>query len=190
MNIQTIDSSGEADYRCKDTNTRIINSGVSPKWADLFDQPLSDMYASVAQAGAGIINAATTVETKTSVNIGKLLLNDTGHFTAKHTIIISNDGPTPVTYKFSHQTAGGFNLLSGNPLSVQEYASFIQHPLSMTAGVDLPPPLRVGGFSSESVTIKFSPPSGGNISAVPIYSGKILVSGTNFDELGIPYLGE
>ena len=148
------------------------------------------MYASVAQVGAGIVNAATTLEAVTSVNVAKLLLNDTAHFQAKHTITITNNGPDPVTYTFSHQPVGGFNLLSSESTMVQTYNGFIQQPLPLTAGVDLPPSLHVGGFSSETVTVTFSTPTGGNASEIPVYSGKILISGTNNDKLGIPYLGE
>ncbi|KAF8913654.1 hypothetical protein CPB85DRAFT_1433847 [Mucidula mucida] len=42
---------------------------------------------------------------------------------------------------------------------------------------------------SATVSVEFSPPEGLDASALPIYSGKIVVSGSNGDELGIPYFG-
>lgn len=36
----------------------------------------------------------------------------------------------------------------------------------------------------------FKVPEGLNTSSLPVYSGKILISGDNGEELGVPYFGE
>lgn len=38
--------------------------------------------------------------------------------------------------------------------------------------------------------ITFSVPEGADAKKLPVYSGKILVSGSNGEELGIPYFGQ
>lgn len=38
--------------------------------------------------------------------------------------------------------------------------------------------------------ITFTAPTGLDATKLPVYSGKVLVSGSNGEELGIPYFGE
>lgn len=38
--------------------------------------------------------------------------------------------------------------------------------------------------------ITFTEPTGLDATKLPVYSGKVLVSGSNGEELGIPYFGE
>lgn len=81
-------------------------------------------------------------------------------------------------------------MFADDTILVQLYEAAITGPLKIEPVLNLPNPINIPGFSSKTIAISFKPPTGLNASAIPIYSGKVTISGTNGDRLGIPYLGE
>jgi hypothetical protein len=143
--------------------------------------------ATVAQTGAGTINAVTALQSKTSISQAKFNLLDTAHI-EDQTVTITNNGHVPVTYRFSVQPSEGFNFFGDSPFA-QDNPYYLAYPYPLIPKVSLPGTIRIQGSSSATVKFKFSPPEVANASAIPIYSGKIAISGDNGDELGITYLG-
>jgi hypothetical protein len=64
-----------------------------------------DILAPVAQQGAGIIQAWHAAHTTIELNVESLLLNDTDHFTGKHTFSVQNTGSSDVELKLGHRKA-------------------------------------------------------------------------------------
>ncbi|KAK4221773.1 subtilisin-like serine protease [Podospora fimiseda] len=172
-------------------SNRIISSGAALPWQ--ISQPVGlpidyGFWAPVTQVGAGLINATKVLEYSTSLSFSKFALNDTAHFERYHEVLITNTANKPVEYKFSLQPAGTFNAQSPN------YPSFLSayyelEPYSFTPTVKLPSALTIPPGQSRKVQITFEPPSTLDVSKLPIYSGKVLVSSSTQEELSIPYLG-
>jgi hypothetical protein len=128
------------------------------------------------------------LEYQTSLSFSKFELNDTAHFSRYHEVSITNSGDKAVTYKFTLQPAGGFNAQSS-------YASYLAAlyeivPLRMVPKASFPSgTFTVGAGETKKAQINFNPPAGLDESQLPVYSGKVLVSGSNGEELSIPYFG-
>jgi hypothetical protein len=147
--------------------------------------------APIAQMGGGIINALRVVKGTTTVNVPRINLNDTANFQAKHTVQISNHGLLPAIYHLSLEPAGGFYaLLPESQDGMQPFSSVIEEPVVMTPSVKLPTLVTVLPGLPASVDITFTLPQGLDESRLPIYSGKVFISGTNGDVVSIPYLGQ
>jgi hypothetical protein len=143
--------------------------------------------ATVAQIGAGTVNALTAIRAKTSVSQAKFTLLDTAHI-EEQTLVITNNGLVPVKYKFTLEPSEAFNFFGDSPLA-QGHPLYTMYPYALEPEVDLPGPILVLGRRSETIKLNFSPPKVVNASAIPIYSGKVAISGDNGDKLGITYLG-
>ncbi|KAK3372949.1 subtilisin-like serine protease, partial [Lasiosphaeria ovina] len=171
---------------------RIISSGAAVPWQ--VAQPTSlpidfGFWAPVPQVGSGLVNATKVLTSTTSLAFDKFALNDTAHFSRYHDVFITNSGNKPVTYKFSLQPAGAFNVQSPN------YPSYLAvfyelEPFSLVPSVSFPSgTFTVGAGQTKRAQINFDIPKGFDASSWPVYSGKVLVSGSNGDELSIPYAG-
>ncbi|KAB5586270.1 subtilisin-like serine protease [Coniochaeta sp. 2T2.1] len=175
----------------KDLSNRIITSGAAVPWQ--IQAPATvpvdyGFWAPVPQVGSGLVNAWKVLDYKASLAFDKFELNDTAHFSRYHEVSITNSGDKPVTYKFTLQPAGGFNGQSSYPsyLSV----SYELVPLSIVPKVSFPSgAFTVQPGQSKTAQINFNPPAGLDESQLPIYSGKVLISGSNGEELSIPYFG-
>ena len=76
--------------------------------------------------------------------------------------------------------------------------SFYQHgiglvanetPLAIVPGVQLPAPLSIGPGQTKTVNVTFSPPTVAGAHLLPLYGGKVWVSGDNGEKLCVPYGG-
>ncbi|KAK0710766.1 subtilisin-like serine protease [Lasiosphaeris hirsuta] len=175
----------------KQLTDRIISSGAAVPWQ--VSQPVNlpidyGFWAPVPQVGTGLINATKIVTSTTSLSFEKFTLNDTAHFSRYHSVSITNSGTSPVTYKFSLQPAGTFDAQSPN--SPDFIASFWElEPYAFTPAASLPSPLTIAPGQTKLAKISFEPPKGLSADKLPVYSGKVLLSGSNGDELSIPYTG-
>ncbi|KAK1492134.1 minor extracellular protease vpr [Colletotrichum cuscutae] len=190
-----------------------------PEWARrLIARITSTAHAApTTQVGGGFIDTQKVLgyTTELSFDGRKFELNNTAHFKGTHTVEITNRGTETVTYKFSVQDAGGYTAYTpsvpgqtqfavpGIPL----YADL--DPFKLTPEVSLPQEITIAAGETKSteydliLTIchtmrrqlttnnrfTFSVPEGADAKKLPVYSGKILVSGSNGEELGIPYFG-
>ncbi|KAG8165902.1 hypothetical protein KVR01_004454 [Diaporthe batatas] len=175
---------------------RIIASGTSLPWSDGTATDYG-FAAPVAQVGNGLINAFKIVNYTTDISFDKMALNDTKHFNPNHDLTITNNGGEAVSYEFSYEAAAGVETLGWYKFSepwvgekrLKDFSAM--KPTSLPIDVSLPDGFSLGPGESKTVTVTFPNPNGlgWNASALPVYSGKVIVSGNNGEQLSVPYLG-
>ncbi|OTA54818.1 subtilase [Hypoxylon sp. EC38] len=183
----------------KRLTARIMGTARAVPWADWATTPTDyGFWAPTTQVGAGFVDAERVLSYTTELSFEgrKFELNDTVHFQGTHSVEITNQGSEPVTYRFSLQDAGGYD--SWNPVVPGHPQSFVPslklypdiNPVKMTPEVTFPEgEFVVGPGETKEAEFTFKAPEGLNASSLPVYSGKVLISGDNGEELGVPYFG-
>ncbi|KXH59614.1 subtilase [Colletotrichum salicis] len=177
---------------------RITSTAGAVPWADWATTATDyGFWAPTTQVGGGFVDAQKVLAYTTELSFDgrKFELNDTAHFKGTHTVEITNRGTETVRYKFSLQDAGGYTAyipsvpgqtqfaVPGIPL----YADL--DPFKLTPEVALPQEVTIAAGETKTTEFTFSLPEGADATKLPVYSGKVLVSGSNGEELGIPYFG-
>ncbi|KAL2278656.1 hypothetical protein FJTKL_14363 [Diaporthe vaccinii] len=170
--------------------SRITATGRAVPWAD-WSTSAKDygFWTPTVQIGSGLVDAAAVLNYTTELSFDgrKFEMNDTANFVGTHTVDIFNNGKEAVTYKFSLQGAGGFESYKPDAPDVMRYDEVVLVEFDPT--VDLPGELTVEPGQKATAEVTFTAPTGLDATKLPVYSGKVLVSGSNGEELGIPYFG-
>jgi len=165
---------------------RMISSGRALNWND-GKKTDPDKYAPIAQIGGGYVNATKVLTYDTSVSPAKLELNDTMYFKPGHFINVKNSGYSKVKYTVTHFPVDTFYTFEPGytvpkifpPILVEGVASV---QFSRTV-------FTVHPGTTDSFKVTFTPPQGLNEALLPVYGGKIVITGDNGERLEIPYLG-
>ncbi|ORY70252.1 peptidase S8/S53 domain-containing protein [Pseudomassariella vexata] len=183
----------------KRLTARIMSTAKTVPWADWATSPTDyGFWAPTTQVGAGLVDAERVLgyTTQLSFDGRKFELNDTANFVGTHSVEITNMGTEAVTYEFALQDAAGYDAYTPSVPGKQQ--SFIPSinlyvelsPVKMAPGVVMPQgEFVVGAGETKTAEFTFTVPAGLNASNLPVYSGKILASGSNGEELSIPYFG-
>ena len=137
----------------REVNNRIVSSAISIPWTVTED---NNYVASVAQVGSGLINAYKAVNYTTTLDFGKLALNDTAHFSGSHEVIVVNNGAEEVSYNFTLEHAAGFEAAGwlseegGETIRVKDLDELAPTVLHVEAVLPEPFALRPG--ESKTVT--------------------------------------
>lgn len=174
----------------KQLHKRIISSGVSVPW---YDGTVANYGypAAVAQVGNGLVNAWKVVQYDTRLEFDSLALNDTRYFKRYHDVTIINEGDEAVDYTWSVEHGGGIEAL-GTFGGVRRLKLFAElRPLTLEAKVSLPKSFRLKPGQSTTVSVNFDNPDklGWNAAGLPVYGGKVLLSGSNGERLSVPFYG-
>ena len=168
----------------KDLKNRIITSGTLVNFNNGGATDPNSL-APVAQQGGGYINAKKLFYT-TYVSPGKLELNDTAHFAAGHTINIKNSGKKRVMYVLTHDPAGTVNSFEEGYVDPKPFPpTFIAGAAAVRFSAKT---VTVVPGGTASIRVTFAAPEV-QTKLLPVYSGAIVVSGSNGEALSIPYLG-
>ncbi|KAJ5713540.1 uncharacterized protein N7483_010721 [Penicillium malachiteum] len=147
--------------------------------------------SSVAQQGAGLIDAYSAVHSKTILNVSSLSFNDT-QFLAPVAFTINNTGSDIAVYTISRVSSGTVYALpdDGTTIPMTFDSGDFMETVNSSATLKFSS-TRVSVFPGQSTTVKVlaSPPRGLNATRIPIYSGFVTLNGTNGDSFSIPYLG-
>ncbi|POS76646.1 minor extracellular protease vpr [Diaporthe helianthi] len=143
--------------------------------------------APVAQQGPGLIQAYDAAFTTTLLSVNSISFNDTDHFVDSYAFGVENTGSASVTYTLTHVPALTAYTLGESDL----WPAYFPNPTTDVAAslafsestIEIP----AGGAAN--ITVSPTIPAGLNTSLLPIYSGYIVINGTNGDNLTIPYLG-
>ncbi|KAK7702701.1 hypothetical protein SLS57_011252 [Botryosphaeria dothidea] len=177
----------------KALHQQIVASGGALPWSDGTTKDYG-VAAPVPQVGNGLVNAFKVLNYSTTLEYDKFELNDTAHFKAGNAVRITNNGDAPLTYNFSLQDAAGFEALEDFDPDVyfsprlKDFGELA--PIKAVPGVEFP----VGEFTvapgeTKEAAVAFSLPAGLNETALPVYSGKILITASNGEQLSVPYFG-
>ncbi|KAH8879495.1 subtilisin-like serine protease [Thozetella sp. PMI_491] len=171
---------------------RIISSGAAVPWQVMQPTLLPTDYgywAPVPQVGTGLINATKILNYETSLSFDKFALNDTAHFSRYHSIDITNNGAKAITYTFALQPAGAFKAASPSAPSYLAWAGEVE-PFTLDPTVSFPQgAFTVQPGQTKTAKINFNQPVGADPAGLSVYSGKVLISGSNGEELSVPYMG-
>ncbi|KAK2031947.1 serine endopeptidase [Colletotrichum zoysiae] len=175
----------------KKLSRRIISSGENLPWQTLEPQGLPTDFgflAPVTQVGNGLINATKLLGSKTSLSFEKFALNDTGSFNQHHKIEITNDGEQKVTYTFTLEPAGGF--LAQGRTSGRLGDILDVKPMSLVPTVIFPSGVfLVNPGETRKAEFSFTAPKADDETKLPIYSGKVVITGSNGENVAVPYMG-
>jgi subtilisin family serine protease len=175
---------------------RIIASGEAIPWDDgLLSGNQYNFSAPVAQVGTGRVNASKVLGHETDLSLARFALNDTHYFSRYHQVDITNNGEKTVEYTFSQEAFGGMNVINydENAFATPRVA---WHEELMVDPIDLAPSISFprSGFSvkpgeTRTAQFNFKYPENAEAKRLPVYSGKVVIHGSNGDELSVPYLG-
>ncbi|KAH7369478.1 minor extracellular protease vpr [Plectosphaerella cucumerina] len=172
---------------------RIANTGKTVEYTDPSGKDYG-FWAPPIQVGTGLVDAVAVLNYTTSMTLAKFHLNDTASFSRYQKVQITNSADDEVEYRFTVQDAAGFETqwtdASEAPFAprFKDFEELV--PIKFTPEVTLPRRsvvLQPG--ETREVQFNFKQPEGLNASRIPVYSGKILISGSNGDELSAPYFG-
>jgi hypothetical protein len=172
---------------------RIMNTGKTVEYTDATGKDFG-FWAPPIQVGTGMVDAVAVMNYATSMSYTKFHLNDTNHFSRYHSVELTNDGKEDIEYRFAVQDAAGFDTqfidASEAPFAprLKDFDELV--PVKIRPDVSLPNGkvvLKPG--ETRKLQFNFKEPKGLNAARLPVYSGKILISGNNGDELSAPYFG-
>ncbi|KAF6809665.1 serine endopeptidase [Colletotrichum musicola] len=177
---------------------RLIASGDAVKWDDgQLENNEYPFFAPVAQVGTGLINATKVLDYATTLSFAKFALNDTHHFSRYHSVEVTNSGSQPVTYSFEQQEFGGMNTVVTDPEiwgtpKIVWFEEVMAAPVKMTPSISFPGgsfTVQPGETKKAQFNFEYPENQGLDPKQLPLYSGKVLIKGSNGETLGVPYLG-
>ncbi|KAI9149644.1 Vegetative incompatibility protein [Paramyrothecium foliicola] len=177
-------------------HARIASSGVAVPWVGNVDDG-GEHLASPAQVGTGLIDARKVLNYNTQLSFERFELNNTRHFAPKQGVDITNNGDNEIVYTFSVQDAGGYDAFETDP--TQGGWAPQMNSLRQVRMYKLKPEVQfpVGSFvvkpgqtrKAEFIFKMPELPAGRKGADMPIVSGKILITGSNGEQLSVSYLG-
>ncbi|RYP25511.1 hypothetical protein DL768_011475 [Monosporascus sp. mg162] len=146
-----------------------------------------DILAPTAQQGAGLVQAYDAAYATCIPNVSGLSFNDSDHFVGSHTFSVQNTGNDDITFTLGHAKAATVYTFGPGTLgstrfpnpTVEDWAEIVFESDS----------INVPAGGSAEVTFTVEPPSNVNQTLLPVYSGYILLNGTNDESLSVPYVG-
>ncbi|KAL8409759.1 hypothetical protein RB594_008006 [Gaeumannomyces avenae] len=173
----------------KDPKTieNLLASTAKPAMFNSGSGPLPYLAPAVQQ-GAGLIQASDAAYATTLLSASSITFNDTDHFQPVQNFTISNTGRSAVTYTLSSRGAGtAYTFENSTSLFpalfpseiVESYASIVFNEASFT--------VPAGGRKFVGLTA--TPPSGLDAARLAVYSGYLLVNGSDGSALSLPYMG-
>ncbi|KAF7797605.1 hypothetical protein EIP86_008805 [Pleurotus ostreatoroseus] len=145
-----------------------------------------DPLQTVAQQGAGLVDAFKALTTDIIVSPGELLTNDTAHFVGEHTFTIKNIGTQSKQFTITHVPAGtmltlqpGTSFAADGPVPLS--TNFASVKFSETS-------LTVHPGQTQQITAHITPPSGVDPSILPVFSGFIQIANPT-ESFHVTYLG-
>lgn len=163
----------------------VVATANKRPWAE----DTSDLLAPVPQQGGGLVQAHDAAHATTLLSITGISFNDTDHFVESADFEIRNLGDKEVVYELGHVPAASVYLFNADPADL--YPAYYPPPIAegeaTLAFSESKVTVPAGG--SAKITVKATPPGGVDERRIPVYSGYVTLSGSNGEELSLPYLG-
>ena len=145
----------------------------------------ANVFASVAQVGAGLVQAYDAAYATTLLSKSYLAFNDTDHLERTLSFTIKNLGKNTVTY-----TLGSVGAATAYTFSDSIYPDLFPglEVSDEYATISVPKQVKVSPGGTGIVTVRVTPPKIDG-DRLPVYSGYITINGTNGENLSLPYNG-
>ncbi|KAI9150616.1 Peptidase [Paramyrothecium foliicola] len=162
---------------------RIVASGSSVQHSNG-----TTVAASLAQQGAGLVDAFKVVAFDTSISPANINLNDTMFFSGKHTITVKNSGNSTVLYTLGHEPSSttrtrgyGDAWISVEPdLKTDQGLATVKFS---TAELEVP------ARGSATFDVEFAEPDDVDPGVLAMYGGSIHIVGSNGEAVKTTYFG-
>ncbi len=164
----------------------------------------SGLLASVAQQGAGLVQAHDAAYATTQLSVSSLSFNDTEHHVPMRNFTITNRGHTSVVYTVTHiGAAAAYTYASETaikparfPAGIEILATAATLNFSSAESVSTLPngtaelTVVVPAGQRRVISVSAAPPLAEfNPARLPVYSGFVAINGSDGTSLTLPYLG-
>lgn len=150
------------------------------------------VLAPIPQQGGGYVNASNVVLAPFAISPSKIVLNDTANFQSSFRITIASSASDITSFNISHSAAATFYLRDPGqdyfhaPL-FPEWEKSPEKQAKLQFSIS---EVTVPGNGQEYFDVTFKAPEGFSEARFPVYSGKIVLTGSNGDKFEIPYAGK
>ncbi|KFG80029.1 subtilisin-like serine protease PR1C [Metarhizium anisopliae] len=146
-----------------------------------------DFLAPVPQQGGGLVQAYDAAYATTLLSPSSLSFNDTDHFVEKLSFKLQNTDRKEITYKITHTPAMTMYALGDGSPSVQQFPN---DAVQAAATIKLSETsVTLNGGQSKSISVSPTPPQGLDAKRLALWSGYIVINGTDGTSLSLPYQG-
>ncbi|KAK0384360.1 hypothetical protein NLU13_8447 [Sarocladium strictum] len=168
----------------KTLSQRIVASGETVAWSAALT--FLNHTAPPFQVGTGLVNAEKVLKYDTQLSFEPFALLDTELFRPSWSANVTNSGNSTVNYTFSLEPASGLNVFD----SINGVKTLFDiKPVRIVPKVRLPHSMTILPGETREARFRFELPHGVDDDYLPLYGGKIIVKGTNGEQLAIPYGG-
>jgi hypothetical protein len=183
-----IEARGKSDPA---TSNKILSASADPK-AFNDGETTYPYLAPVAQQGGGLLNVYNAAHAVGVLNVSSISFNDTANFVKSVWFEITNTGSESVTYAITYSSSGTVYTLPSDGNPVPSTFSVGSPPEIVTSSAQLslkPNTITIEAGESASIEVTASLPTDLTTSRIPVYSGYIVLNGTNDESLSLPYMG-
>ncbi|KAK2601970.1 hypothetical protein QQS21_004483 [Conoideocrella luteorostrata] len=146
-----------------------------------------DFLAPVPQQGAGLVQAYDAAYATTVLSPSSLSFNDTDHFAKSLKFKLKNTDSKPATYKITHAPAITMYTLAQGSIYVQPFPNdALPAAATLKFGETS---ITLNGGESKTISVSATPPEGLDAKRLALWSGYIVVNGTDGASLSLPYQG-
>ncbi|UNI24715.1 hypothetical protein JDV02_010442 [Purpureocillium takamizusanense] len=165
----------------------LVASNAKPQiWYDGKKAYPGDL-APVPQQGAGLVQAYDAAFATTLLDPSSISFNDTDNFVKDHEIVITNKGSSEVTHNIGHVPALTAYTLNKTSIWATKFPPEVSRDYATLDISDSKVTLKPGHRKTISVSAR--PPTGMDEKRLPVWSGYIIVNGTDGSALSLPYQG-
>lgn len=144
--------------------------------------------APVSQQGGGLLQARDAAYATTLLSTSGISFNDTDNFQPVQNFTISNTAQKAITYTLSSRGAGtAYTFADSKALYPDAFPNEIVASYATIKFSEASFTIPAGGRKQLGLTV--TPPTGLDASRLAVYSGYVLVNGTDGSHLSLPYQG-
>lgn len=144
--------------------------------------------APVAQQGGGMVQAYDAAYATTLLSVSSLAFNDTDNMVSGKEFTISNTANTSITYTIRDVNAATAYTLTAGSI----FPDVFPNELTTTGGslsFDVESPFTIAAGERKVISVNCTPPVGLDASRLPVYSGYVVINGSDSSSLSLPYQG-
>lgn len=146
-----------------------------------------DFLAPVPQQGGGLVQAYDAAYATTILSPSSLSFNDTDHFAKSLNFKLKNTDKKRITYKITHVPAISMYALGANSIYVDPFPN---EAIKASATLKLSDTsFSLNGGQSQTIKVSATPPQGLDAARLALWSGYIVINGTDGTSLSLPYQG-